>query len=124
MALMNCTECNKEVADSAPICPNCGYTGNVKDKKKREQDAILNTPRAKVIKWIMLGGLAYMVYSCVTGPSSSARRAERAGAFDLCVLKGEKYFRGIGSWPILTTGEKAADVAIRRCQNTTGAFGE
>ena len=25
MALINCPECSKEVSDSAPSCPNCGY---------------------------------------------------------------------------------------------------
>ena len=25
MALINCPECNHEVSDKAPVCPNCGY---------------------------------------------------------------------------------------------------
>lgn len=25
MALINCPECNKEISNSAKICPNCGY---------------------------------------------------------------------------------------------------
>lgn len=25
MALINCPECNKEISDTAKICPNCGY---------------------------------------------------------------------------------------------------
>ena len=25
MALINCPECNKEISDTAPSCPNCGY---------------------------------------------------------------------------------------------------
>lgn len=25
MALINCPECNKEISDTARICPNCGY---------------------------------------------------------------------------------------------------
>lgn len=28
MALINCPECNKEISDTAKICPNCGYKIN------------------------------------------------------------------------------------------------
>ena len=33
MALINCTECNKEISDKADSCPNCGISFNRKENK-------------------------------------------------------------------------------------------
>ena len=32
MALVNCPECEKEISDKAPVCPNCGY--QIKSKRQ------------------------------------------------------------------------------------------
>lgn len=39
-----------------------------------------------------------------------------------CVAKGEAYFREIESWPTLSDGRDAGEVAAERCARTTGAF--
>ena len=39
MALIKCPECGKEVSDTAPSCPNCGYAFN-----KQEANETSNAP--------------------------------------------------------------------------------
>lgn len=39
-----------------------------------------------------------------------------------CVDRGVAYFREIGSWPTLSDGRNAREVAAERCSRTTGAF--
>lgn len=34
MALINCPECKKEISDTAPSCPNCGYIMKSNSEKK------------------------------------------------------------------------------------------
>lgn len=43
-------------------------------------------------------------------------------SYNGCVSKGISYFREIGSYPRLTTGELATEEARERCQRTRGAF--
>ena len=52
------------------------------------------------------------------GPESTTTQTTRAE----CQAKGEAYFREIESWPTLSDGRIAADVAADRCGRTTGAF--
>jgi hypothetical protein len=39
-----------------------------------------------------------------------------------CVARGEKYFKEIGSYPTLSNGQDANEVAHERCSRTTTAF--
>lgn len=44
MALINCSECGKEISDKAITCPNCGYPINV------ESDKLLNELKKQAIE--------------------------------------------------------------------------
>ncbi len=46
----------------------------------------------------------------------------RDGDYLECVDKGTRYFQSIGSYPYLSNGEDAVEVAMRRCRRTAGAF--
>lgn len=37
MALINCPECNREISDTAKVCPSCGYKINLQKYKKRNK---------------------------------------------------------------------------------------
>lgn len=39
-----------------------------------------------------------------------------------CIGRGLVYYKEIGSWPALSDGRAAIDVAAERCERTTGAF--
>lgn len=41
MALVNCRECNKEVSETAKVCPQCGIKKPYTNKKRQSQRAIL-----------------------------------------------------------------------------------
>jgi hypothetical protein len=43
-------------------------------------------------------------------------------SFEACVGKGTDYFKNIGSFPKLSNGRMASDVAYERCGRTVGAF--
>lgn len=44
MALINCSECGKEVSDKAASCPNCG---NLINKKEEKQEEFLCCPKCR-----------------------------------------------------------------------------
>lgn len=68
-------------------------------------------------------GLLLMWGRAVDGPSQAGASAgTRDDAFTACVLKGEKYFKDIGSFPKLSDGRDALAVAWERCSRTTTAF--
>lgn len=37
MALINCSECNNQISDKAPTCPNCGAPNQVKEQPAQQQ---------------------------------------------------------------------------------------
>lgn len=39
-----------------------------------------------------------------------------------CAARGERYFKEIGSYPYLSDGRRAVDVARERCQRSPSAF--
>ena len=45
-----------------------------------------------------------------------------AGSVSECRRMGEAYFREIGAWPLLSSGEDAATVAAERCTRMRAAF--
>lgn len=45
MALINCPECNREISDSAKVCPNCGF----KLKKPKKECKKMNQKTKKII---------------------------------------------------------------------------
>lgn len=45
-----------------------------------------------------------------------------ATGMDACIAKGRSYYSDIGSYPNLSTGEKAEDVIKSKCANTETAF--
>ncbi|GAB7259265.1 zinc ribbon domain-containing protein [Dickeya dianthicola] len=77
MALVNCTECGKEVSDTALKCPSCG-----KQLRKPKRSFF-----GKIIKWVFILFNIFMIYSVFAGLGGSGEvinnatsEAERAGA--------------------------------------------
>lgn len=74
---------------------------------------------------IVIATLALM--SCSPGSDRAAEEEREAeDPVMSCVQRGVAYFKEIGSYPTLqsapNTGRAAEDVALERCQRTTGAF--
>jgi len=123
MALVNCNECKKEISGDAKVCPHCGYTGNIKDRKKAEQDAFDASPAGKITKAVFVILIGWGLYALAKSCSENQNKQnERMAAYEICKLKGHAYFKEIGSWPRLSDGRDAEVVAAERCSNTTGAF--
>ena len=58
----------------------------------------------------------------ITSAACSSSGADDQAALDRCVSNGVAYFKEIGSYPTLSDGREAEDVAIDRCSRTTTAF--
>jgi hypothetical protein len=68
----------------------------------------------------MLGALLFaLVYSNL--PSTPAASTAPIDV-DRCITRGVEYFRSTGSYPTLSDGRNAFNVARERCQRTTTAF--
>lgn len=68
MALIKCPECNHEISDMAPACPNCGCPIN-KQKRISRLKNIFNRKRLKYI----LGAVIIVVLAAVLAMSISMR---------------------------------------------------
>jgi hypothetical protein len=53
---------------------------------------------------------------------ASCSKVSDSAEFQDCVKKGETYYKEIGSYPRLSTGESADELIKQKCYNTTGAF--
>lgn len=91
MALVNCTECGKEVSEKAVSCPNCGNPINTKSKLEEE-------------------------YICCPKCNSKELHSEQKGFSGGKALAGALLTGGIG---ILagTIGSKNIDVTCLKCAN-------
>lgn len=50
MALINCSECGKEISDKAKTCPNCGYKlKRIKSISPRMKVAILSVSAVVIV---------------------------------------------------------------------------
>lgn len=45
LALINCPECNKEISDKAPACPNCGNPMKDTESEPVSQQELLHCPK-------------------------------------------------------------------------------
>ena len=86
--------------------------------------------------WIALVLAIIEFAGCANDKSASMTNVDRtaaavdssgaASALRTCTQKGIAYFKEIGSYPTLSAspnrGKLAEDVALERCQRTTGAF--
>ena len=61
-----------------------------------------------------------------TAAGCDAKKANEAASVQTdrgeCVRKGVAYFKEIGSFPTLSDGRDATEVALERCERTPGAF--
>jgi hypothetical protein len=57
MALINCTECNKEISDKATACPGCGApvseTANLKVTNRQDESTGISKSTAALIGFIL-----------------------------------------------------------------------
>lgn len=55
-------------------------------------------------------------------PKSGRSSGASLSAFEACVDRGVNYFIEVGSFPYLSSGKAAKDVALERCARSTSAF--
>ncbi|EHD23656.1 MULTISPECIES: zinc ribbon domain-containing protein [Brenneria] len=70
MALISCSECKKEVSDTAFKCPSCG-------KQLRKPTRSLF---GKLVKWIFILFNIFMIYSAFVGIGGSGEVIQSAGS--------------------------------------------
>lgn len=63
-----------------------------------------------------------VIASCNGGSINSSAAQATDDAVAACIQRGIAYFKEIGSWPKLSDGRDAAEVAAERCWRTTTAF--
>lgn len=114
MALVNCNECNREVSDTAPRCPHCGYTSGQYAGKSKSLAIVLALFLGGLgIHKFYLGkngaGFLYLIFCWTFIPVI-------LGVFDAFVLMGksERTFTG-GVRPGIASGlatNSAGDVKV------------
>jgi hypothetical protein len=89
MSLILCPECNREVSDTAPSCPHCGYTlrPQVKSLPVKKKFSIMRVLRAvtifflivigAVIAWRYVGKTVELTGESPNDPISNVVRAEK-----------------------------------------------
>ena len=75
---------------------------------------------AKILILVLLAVLAYVIV--ITYRDAAPKVRAMGEATNACVARGEQYFRDIGSWPRLSSGEDAKLEVWRRCRNIPTAF--
>lgn len=148
MALLKCTECGNDVSSKAAACPKCG----AKPPKEKRSSRWLIVLGGLVVIGIAQSMFlpkpapapAATPRPAVAAPppaplseedkarleraridrESSERKAggPPAKTVEDCVNKGIAYFQQVGSYPRLSDGRIAVDVARERCRNTLTAF--
>ncbi len=90
MALIACSECNKEISDKAFSCPHCGAPRRSGGQMQSGGAAAPPAPKKRSIwKWIIgvpvAGFLALFVYGAyVTSTPDGRERSNERAAIDLC----------------------------------------
>lgn len=125
MALVTCKECKRQISDVAKVCPKCGYDRNIEDRQKEEEywASAEGMKKKKTKNWILsiaVIGCLYFLFSCVRTLSENASNYDKD--VQLCIEKGIKYYKELGSYPKLSSGKNAERAAEEKCARTTGAF--
>jgi len=79
---------------------------------------------ARVVAIVCLALLAAMLFSNRedTAQSTHARASDSSDSITKCYERGVAYFKEIGSYPTLSDGRLAGDVAAERCDRSKQAF--
>lgn len=90
MVLIACPECTREISDTAPTCPGCGFAINpVVSKTPAEQVRVANTVTkertAKSLKAIKLFGIACFWIGLIQSFRNDAQLGDGSLAIDLLV---------------------------------------
>ncbi len=74
MALINCPECNKEVSDSAKMCPHCGYElFDYKLRNAKKPPQYTHQPKKKNGCLIAIGAIVFIsILSAIFGDDDSS----------------------------------------------------
>ncbi len=62
MPLINCPDCNKEISDAAPTCPNCGYPLKQQSINKKEQSADTLNEKGRSVGLLLGIGITFIPY--------------------------------------------------------------
>jgi uncharacterized membrane protein YvbJ len=66
LAMINCSECGKEISDQARTCPNCGHPSDREAKIQRVQDTNQQSSRVgRVIVGIIMMILAFVIIASI-----------------------------------------------------------
>lgn len=72
---------------------------------------------------IVIFAIAGLAGNRTNQTAGSASEPVAVSPREACLAKGERYFRDIGSWPYLSSGESAEQAVKRRCGASLAAFG-
>ena len=65
MALINCPECGKQVSDTAPTCPNCGYDLSKANKDFKPVIMPLSEPSIKELRKVPTVIFGCLIVGCI-----------------------------------------------------------
>lgn len=71
----------------------------------------------KIIFYSVVVVFGLFVFSALINPSGPS-----SADVEACVKRGEAYFKEVGSYPTLSDGRNATEVARTRCEKTLTAF--
>lgn len=94
----------------------CSLSDHLATDPSIRNNALGEKANMPVIAFLMIGLLAWMVI----GPGCST--VATGDPVSECTVRGIHYFREIGSFPTLSDGRDAANVAAERCRRTITAF--
>lgn len=108
MPLTPCTDCGREVSSAAETCPQCGRPKPAESSSE---------PRSTSLGCAILAILAILSIA-LYGAAGGYRDEEH----EACVGRGIAYFKEIDSYPRLSDGRLAKQVAEERCHGSLTAF--
>lgn len=73
MALINCPECGRQVSDSAPQCPGCGYAISKKNNNQLVNKAIDCIVKRPIVFFVCIVTIICLVIFVKVGDSNTSR---------------------------------------------------
>lgn len=118
MSSLKCYYCKTEINAGSTFCHFCGA------KPKNDGEAIKSEKAMTPKKLAFIGFIGLLIFSpmliAIVGIASSSSNTK--SSFSQCIDRGEEYFKNIGSFPMLSTGEDARATAVKRCNRSNTAF--
>ena len=94
MALIECTECGKQISDQAATCPGCGAPVRSLANEQRAHEAQLIEQTGKEFKALQLIGFCVLVLGLLVMMSGNVGGGMALGGVGLVLAIGAK----VGAW--------------------------